>query len=172
MNTFELQIFDDEASQCSYYTVLQDGHELSETDKFFAKYRHDIRLKTYLQELVKFLEIVIGEEYGALKEFFRFENTAQALPPSGTYQIEELTIDYGNFPLRIYCLRLSDNLVVLFNGAEKTSQIARLGKTSMVFTEANQFAQRILEALHSREISISNNGRMFISEDENDEIIL
>lgn len=172
MNTFELRVFDDEASQCSFYTVLQDGHTQSEADKFFGKYQNDIRLKEALQELVNFLFIQIGDKYGALPQFFRFENAAHALPPPGRYKVGEITIDYANFPLRLYCLRLSNHLVVLFNGAEKTSQTAQGGKTSMAFTEANQFATRILEAIYSKEIFTSQNGRTFECKDGSDEIIL
>lgn len=84
---------------------------------------------------------------GALEDFFRFENAAQALPPSGTYQVEDLYINFGNFPLRLYCLRISETLVVLFNGGEKTADTAQRGKTSMAFQEANIFAKRILDAL-------------------------
>ena len=56
---------------------------------------------------------------GALKVFFRFENAAQAIPPCGTYKVEDIYINYANFPLRLYCLRISETLVVLFNGGEK-----------------------------------------------------
>ncbi len=87
-----------------------------------------------------------------MEDFFRFENEAQALPPAGKYRVGEMTINYGNFSLRLYCLRISDKLVVLFNGAEKTSGTAQGGKTNMVFTEANQFAKQITDALNNKEI--------------------
>lgn len=172
MNIFELEIFNDEGSRCTFYTVKwQDAHH-SETDKFFIKYRNDEKLKRSLQELAKFLEIVIGEENGALKDFFRPENYAEALPPSGTYRVDEVTINYGQFPLRLYCLRISDSLVVLFNGGEKTSQTAQGGKTSMAFQEANQFAKRITEALLEGDIIITNNYREFRSYNGSSEIFL
>ncbi len=170
MNTFALEIFDDEGSRCTFYTVRWEEAVLSETDKFFQKFRKDEQLKTSLQELAKFLEIVIGDEKGALEDFFRFENTAQALPPSGNHKVGEIIINYGNFPLRIYCLRISDSLVVLFNGGEKTAENAQGGKTSMVFYEANQFAKRILEALQQKEIYITPDEREFRSFDDSEEI--
>lgn len=172
MNIFELEIFDDEGSRCTFYTVKWQDAQQSETDKFFTKYKNDEKLKRSLQELAKFLEIVIGEENGALKDFFRHENNAHALPPSGTYRVDEVTINYGQFPLRLYCLRISDSLVVLFNGGEKTSQTAQGGKTSMVFQEANQFAKRITEALLGEDIIITNNYREFRSYNGSSEIFL
>lgn len=61
-----------------------------------------------------------------------------------------------NFPLRLYCLRLSHSCVVLFNGGEKTSQTSQEGKTSMAFYEANEFAERILKAFRENIIKLDD----------------
>ena len=172
MNTFALEKFDDHGNRCTFYTVRWQDADSSETDAFFQKFRNNEILKSSLQELAKFLEIVIGDEQGAVEDFFRFENTAQALPPSGKYRVFEITINYGNFPLRLYCLRISDCLVILFNGGEKTNENAQGGKTSMVFHEANQFAKRILEALQQKDIYIMPNEREFRCFNGNEEIYL
>jgi hypothetical protein len=121
---------------------------------------------------MKFLQIIIGDEHGALKPFFRYENQAEALPPSGSYQVGQIIFDYGHFPLRLYCLRISDSLVILFNGAEKTSKSAQGGATSMPFREANQFAGRIMEAIRRKGITVSEDGRNFLDEYGNADIEL
>lgn len=163
MNTFELEIFSDEGKMCSFYTVRWSDSGVSETEKFYEKcYRKD-NLKRPLQELSKFLDEIIGNDRGALAPFFRFENTAQALPPSGFYAVGNLTFNYAGFPLRLYCLRLTENLVVLFNGDEKTSQTAKGGRTSMVFTEANVFAARILDALQNGDLQIASDRRTILN---------
>lgn len=172
MNTFALEIFDDQGHVCTFYTVRWEDAELSETDKFFQNFRYDERLKHPLRELASFLKVVIGDEYGALYDFFRFENAAQALPPSGTYKVEDLYINFGNFPLRLYCLRISETLVVLFNGGEKTANTAQGGKTSMAFQEANTFAKRILDALINKDIYITADRRAFRYYNGCDEIII
>src|SRR5690606_11476552 len=109
---------------------------------------------------------------GALEDFFRFENAAQALPPSGTHKVEDLYINFGNFPLRLYCLRISETLVVLFNCGKKTADTAQGGKTSMSYLEANIFAKRILDALREKDIYITNDQRAFRYYDDSDEIII
>lgn len=172
MNTFALDIFDDQGSICSFYTVCWKDAGVSETDKFFNKYNSNAQLKQALQELAVFVFKKIANETGALEDYFRFENTAQALPPSGRYKIGELTIDYGRFPLRLYCLRISDQLVVLFNGGEKTAGTAQDGKTSMAFREANAFAKRLLDALVIKDIYITKNGREFRYYNGDTEILL
>ena len=172
MNTFALEIFDDQGQVCSFYTVRWEGADLSETDKFFVKYENDSTFQRPLQELAKFISNKIGDEMGALEDFFRFENAAQALPPSGTYKVEDLYINFGNFPLRLYCLRISETLVVLFNGGEKTADTAQGGKTSMAFQEANIFAKRKLDALINNDIYITADQRAFRYYNGSDEIII
>ncbi len=172
MNTFALEIFDDHGKVCTFYTVRWLDAQLSETDKFLVKYEDNIEFQRPLQELAKFISKKIGDEMGAVEEFFRFENAAQALPPSGTYEVEDLYINYGNFPLRLYCLRISKTLVVLFNGGEKTAGTAQGGKTSMVFQEANTFAKRILDALRDKDIYIDEDQRTFRCFDGGEDITI
>ncbi|MEI7463433.1 MAG: hypothetical protein WCK03_03500, partial [Candidatus Taylorbacteria bacterium] len=146
--------------------------EYNETDKFFDKYASIETFKRSIQELVDFVFRKIGDDTGALQIYFRFEDSAHALPPSGKHTVEEITLNFDNFPLRLYCLRISENLVVLFNGSEKTSQSALAGKTSMTFTEANQFASKILEALYQKTIYITADEREFRNFDGSVEILL
>lgn len=172
MNIFAVEPFDDNGAQCAFYTVRWEDSKENETDKFFQKFEYDERLQQSLQEIAKFLTIVIAEEYGALDYFFRFENKAQALPPSGLYQVGEISINYENFPLRLYCLKITDHLVVLFNGDEKTAQTAQDGKTSMVFYDANQFARRIAEALNDGTVIVADDQRTLLNFTNEKEIFL
>lgn len=172
MNTFAVEIFDDTGTHCTFYTVRWDESTLSETDKFFTKYEEHKEFGVALMEMASFLNQVIANEYGALDDFFRFENSAQALPPKGKYQVGELQIDFFNFPLRLYCLKITENILVLFNGNEKTGQTAQSGKTSMAFHNANEFAKRITEALNDGTIIIAANNRQLFNYDNSTEILL
>ena len=165
MNTFALELFDDEGAMCCFYTVRWETAGKSETEKFFDHHAQISRFERPLQELATFMAVQIGAKHGAIASYFRFENYAHALPPSGLYRVESMDINYKDFPLRLYCLRISDSIVVLFNGAEKTAGSAQGGKTSMVFHEANQFARRLLEALRLGEIYIDSDGRTFRNND-------
>lgn len=114
-------------------------------------------MKVATQRLAKLITEVIGNTYGADDAFFnRFENRATALPPKGRVKISELELDYSGFPLRLYCLALSEELVVLFNGGIKDSQTIQDGKDilSTKFYEANDFAKKIFSAMNSEEIII------------------
>ena len=172
MNNFALEIFDDEGQICTFYTVRWVEEEISETEKFYNRYKDNSRLIEYLQQLSKFIVNTIGNEYGAIEYFFRHENNAMALPPKRQFEIDEVTINYRNFPLRLYCLRMNKNLVILFNGARKTSQRAQEGETAIYFHEANNFAKRIMEALRDGEIFIDEKNRKFISFNKEEMIII
>ncbi len=167
MSNFVLEIFDDEGTECSFYTVRYLDAEISETERFFDKFYRDASLKSYVQELAVLLQNEIGNKYGAREIFFRPERKAQALPPKPG--LREIRIPY-NFPLRLYCLRLSNSCVILFNGGEKTSQTSQGGKTSMAFHEANEFADRILEALRGRILKLDHNQKSIMDYYESDDI--
>jgi len=172
VNTFALEIFDDTGTHCTFYTVRWDDMEHSETDRFFINYENHKKFGEPLMELASFLNQVIANEHGALDDFLRFENAAQALPPSGKYQIGELHVNFLSFPLRLYCLKITENILVLFNGNEKTSQTAQGGKTSMAFHDANEFAKRISTALNDGTIIISENNFQLLNYNNSTDILL
>jgi hypothetical protein len=129
---------------------------LNETDKFFIRSKKNEALNEPLTDLALLLEY-ISEEKGALDDFFRFENQAQALPSNRA--LSEIEIKANSFPLRLYCLKLTNSLLILFGGGEKTASTAQEGKTSMAFHDATIFAKRILKSLQEKDIYITDDER-------------
>lgn len=173
MNRFALEIWDDETEKVTFYTVRWEDSGISETDKFFQKMNGIQEMKLPIQRLSKLVTEVIGNTYGAHEAFFnRFENKATALPPKGKIKISELKLDYEAFPLRLYCLALTEELVILFNGGIKDARTSQESKDSisMKFYEANEFTTRIFEALNTDEIVIE--GRVLRDFTGRTEIIL
>ena len=171
MANFALEIFDDECTKCIFYTVKWEYEDISETEKFFEKYYNDPEFKEFAEELAVFINKSIGYKYGAIDDFFRWEKKAHALPPKPGIKIdiEEITI-LADFPLRLYCLRISKSCVILFNGAPKTSDSAQEGETSMAFHEANVFAERILKALSENALKLCPNDRTILNDLDSSEI--
>lgn len=177
MNIFALEIWDDEGSICPFYTVrwADNGNTPSETDKFFDTYAvdgHQFEDEGY--QLFRLISESIGNKYGAIDPFFdRAENKAQALPPKPKHSIEEIKNFGINFPLRLFCYRITENIVVLFNGGVKDASSAQESKNlSIKFYEAQTFVTKIEEALQSGMIEISDDNRYLISFDGETEIIL
>ncbi|AZI22723.1 hypothetical protein EIH07_06560 [Chryseobacterium taklimakanense] len=83
------------------------------------------------------------------------------MPPPAKIEIEE--VDFGeDFPLRLYCMRLSSSCVILFNGGEKTSWAAQDGKTKVAFREANHYADKIQMALNNGDIKSAPKRERFL----------
>jgi hypothetical protein len=178
VNTFAVEIWYDEGAICTFYTVrwLTEADDASsETDRFFDTYAnegHPMELKAI--QLFRLITENIGNKYGASDDFFgRSENKAQALPPKPKHWVEEIK-DLGiNFPLRLYCHRISRHIVVLFNGGIKESASAQESKSvSIKFHEAQTFVKKIEDALQSGMIRISGDGRYLLSFDRTKTIIL
>lgn len=175
MNIFELKVWDDEKHRCTFYTVQWDGATLNETDKFFEKYEAEDNpyFDTSNQLLWLILES-IGNRYGAIDDFFdRTKNKAQALPPKPKRRIKEIEELGIHFPLRLYCYRITESIVVLFNGGvkdERTDQES--DDVRLKFYEAQQFVSKIEQALSEGMIRISDDGKRLEDISGNEEIIL
>lgn len=176
MNTFALEIWDDESNKCTFYTVRWEDAKENETDKFFDKHDAMPDLKRDTQKLLSFILDSIGKDHGAIDLLFnRFENEVVGLPNKGKVTVGEITFLYPNFPLRLYALRIHNrsDLVVLFNGGVKsahTNQGSR--QLNLKWVEACQFAKRIEEALRNKEIIIDSNRRKILSDNGDEEIFL
>jgi len=147
VNIFALEVWDDEASKCSFYTVRWADAERNETDKFFDKYDNIPALKTATQQLLSFVLDSIGE----------------------------IVFLYPNFPLRLYALRINyrGDIVVLFNGGLKSAQTNQASKElNLKWIEACRFAKRIEEALRDGEIMVDTSKRRLLSADGDEDIYL
>jgi hypothetical protein len=176
VNTFALEVWDNEAGKCTFYTVRWEDAQESETDKFFNKYAAIPGLKRATQVLLSFVLDSIGEDYGAIDDLFnRFENEVVGLPNKGKVNVGEIVFLYPNFPLRLYALRINDrhDLVILFNGGIKSALTNQGSKNlNLKWIEACRFAKRIEEALRDKEIIIDDKNRKILFHNGEEEIFL
>lgn len=78
-----------------------------------------------------------------------------------------------HFPLRLYCYRISESIVVLFNGGIKDEHSAQASNDiRLKFYEAQKFAEPIAEALQDGTIVIAKDGRTLWDFQGNIEFIL
>ena len=176
MNSFVLEIWDDEGAKCTFYTVRWDEADDNETDKFFAKYDAVPELKSEVQQLLSFVLDSIGDDHGAIDTLFnRFEQEVTGLPNKGKVNVNGIVFLYPNFPLRLYALRIKNrkDLVVLFNGGVESAQTNQASKDlNLKWIEACQFARRIEEALRDKEIIIDAKNRKLTAANGDNDIIL
>ena len=173
MNIFELKIWDDEGSKCTFYTVQYEDTSKNETDLFLEKYESNSEFKDAVQELLAFVLHVIGDEHGADEALFnRYENEVSGLPLKGKLKIGELFYFYPSFQLRLYALKITDEIVVLFGGGVKDGPTNQTSSLHLKWKEACGFAKKITDALLAKEILIDACNRKLTNQLGEDEIIL
>ncbi len=163
MNPFNLEVWDDESRFVTFYSVRWEGDSVNESAKFFMQYENDPRFQAAFRQLVGLLFDEIGDTHGAKAVFFnRRENDFSGLPAASAI-VGKLKFDYPGFPFRLYCLRLSNSLVILFGGGRKTAQTPQASPDlAQKFEDAKLFTKRIKKALSSNRILISPCGRKLL----------
>jgi len=173
VNIFALEIWDDEGAKCTFYTVKYEDYKKNETDLFFEKYDAMAEYKEANQELLSFVLFAIGNDHGAIDELLnRDENEVKGLPAQGKQTVKNITYYFPEFPLRLYALKISDQIVVLFNGGIKDGPTNQTSSLHLEWRAACEFAKRINEALHNGTIIVNEKQRKLTNYDGSDEIIL
>lgn len=109
MKRYSIELFKS-FGKVNFYTVHKRGSNFSETDNFLLRFKDDPKHTKDVQTITYWIE-KIGREYGANERYFRPERKAHAIP-----------IPPPKSKLRLYCLRINEQIVVLGNGGKKTSQ--------------------------------------------------
>lgn len=154
MNTFVVEVFLS-LPKVTFYTVRWDEQNESETDRFLFKYNGKPQQKSQLQDLVNLIN-EIGEHRGAKQIYFdRSANEASELPPKRPITIDNEIVHFQLNQLRLFCNRISDQIVVLFNGGLKTSQKTQDSEDlSMKFREAQVFSRKIWNSIKTKDIIV------------------
>lgn len=107
MSEVELLLVNSSES-CTMYTIQFLSEDRSEFEKFISKFRNDAELNRDFQAIMRFVEQIMSN--GALERYFRRE---------GKMSDSVVALPVLKSKLRLYCLRLSDRILVLGNGGVK-----------------------------------------------------
>lgn len=140
-----------------YYSIRINNASTVEFIDFLTRMENDKDHENDLNNLFEWLEI-IGNTQGAKSEFFRPEgyvSDATALPPPlKIMEAYEIIVE----DIRLYCLRLNESVVILFNGGIKTKQKSQdCPNVSKYFKQANIFSKKINALFGSNDISWNSN---------------
>lgn len=149
----EILILEDlQFDKVCYYTVRILDNELSEFEDFQVRMNSKAKDLRQLQELYRLIEI-IGTTHGAHDDFFKREGNAERLPPP-TYRFIDSDGE-TDFGLRLYCIKISEEIVILLNGDRKTAQqISQCPACKPHFDFANLISDAIYDARQRDEIEI------------------
>lgn len=131
----------------SLYSICFNGEELSEYEKFLKKFKDNAQLNYDFQRILFALAKIV--EVGALERFFRNEGRMKD-------NLCALSIDSRR--LRLYCLRISDKILIVGNGGEKTTRTYQEDETlSGYVMDLQKFDELLKEAQKTGTITIENN---------------
>lgn len=99
------------SDSCTMYTIQFLSDDKSEFEKFVSKFRNDAVLNTDFQTIMRFVEQILAN--GALERYFR---------PEGKMRDSVVALPVLKSKLRLYCLRLTDKILVLGNGDVKNTK--------------------------------------------------
>lgn len=99
------------SDSCTMYTIQFLSDDMSEFEKFISKFREDAELNADFQAIMRFIEQILT--YGAVERYFRRE---------GKMNDSVVALPVLKSKLRLYCLRLTDKILILGNGDVKKSR--------------------------------------------------
>lgn len=110
MSEAELRLVTD-AKNCTIYTIQFLSEDDSEYEKFYLKFRDKLEFNEDFQRILNVLGRIT--DFGALERYFR---------PEGKMNDRVCALPVFKSKLRLYCLRLSDKILILGNGGIKKTK--------------------------------------------------
>lgn len=156
MNTFatirEVKIH---CKKVRFYTVTFIDKPRSEFFDFVTNHENRKEIAPEYGDIMEWIQLRIGDRKGAIRDFFRKEDKANALPPYPEIIAMEADMEYS-VDLRLYCYRISDHIVFLFNGGIKTTRFAEdCGVVGDHYRNANKLTLAIKSAIDDGHIKLN-----------------
>ena len=101
-----------ETEKAGLFTICFTNDDKSELEKFIAKFKDDAYCQRDLQVILSALQHMLMTS-GFLERYFR---------PEGKMRDRVCALPIESGKLRLYCLRLSDSVLIVGNGGKKTSK--------------------------------------------------
>ena len=101
-----------QTEKAGLFTICFEGESYTEFQKFITKNDADVELQPDLQEIIRVMRRMV-QELGFLERLFR---------PEGKMSDRVAAIPVSSNKLRLYCLRLSDGVLIVGNGGQKKTR--------------------------------------------------
>lgn len=126
----------EEYANINFYSIHLQEKELSELESFFEKFPDGSPYDEEIDVILSWLDKIA--ERGALERYFR---------PEGRYGdgVGVIPIDVGN-KIRLYCIRLSDKIIVFGNGGIKDARSWQQSKTLAPYVKLLIDTSRFIQA--------------------------
>lgn len=122
-----------ETDKCTIYTIQFQGENETEFERFYNKFKDDTVYNPDLMRIVAFINKIAQD--GAFERLFR---------PEGKMSDHVVALPVITSKLRLYCLRLSDKILILGNGGVKNTRTYNEDKSLRGHVITLQNFERIL----------------------------
>lgn len=131
----------------SMYSICFNGSDESEFEKFLNEFKDESTLNKDFQLILMALSRII--ERGALERFFRIE---------GKMNDDVCALSLDSHKLRLYCLRISNQILILGNGGVKETRTYQENEELCGYVMDLQKFDRLLKAAQKNgTVSIDKN---------------
>ena len=101
----------EQTEKTGLFTIIFENETETELQKFLSKFKDNAERHNDLQRILVALNNIL--EKGALERYFRYE---------GKMNDHAVALPVFQGKLRLYCLRMSDSVLIVGNGGEKNSR--------------------------------------------------
>ena len=144
-----------------FYTIDFEERDSAEFFDFLNRMNDDIEKKKDLETILASIK-AIGNKLGAKKKLFKHERKGEALP---TFYEEKDNFS-GDYGVRLYCIVLSEQIVILLNGDKKTQKDPeKCPNVRKYFRELQSIAKAINEDFKDKVLALNGNTIVVNEED-------
>lgn len=137
----------EQTDNVSLYSICFDGNAVSEYESFIQRFKDDATLNMDYKNIILALEKIVA--VGAFERFFR---------PEGKMNDHVAALSIDSRKLRLYCLRISDQILILGNGGRKdTRTYEESAELSGYVMDLQEFDKLLTEAQKDGSVSIEKN---------------
>lgn len=137
----------EQTDNVSLYSICFDGNAVSEYEAFVQKFKDDATLNNDYKNIILALEKIVA--VGAFERFFR---------PEGKMKDRVAALSIDSRKLRLYCLRISDQILIIGNGGKKeTRTYEESSELSGYVMDLQEFDKLLAEAQKDGSITIEKN---------------
>lgn len=137
----------EQTDNVSLYSICFDGKDISEYEAFLLKFKEDAKLNEDYKKIILALEKIVA--VGAFERFFR---------PEGKMNDHVAALSIDSRKLRLYCLRISDQILIVGNGGVKNTRTYQENdELSGYVMDLQEFDKLLAEAQKDGSITIEKN---------------
>ena len=137
----------EQTDNVSLYSICFDGKDISEYEAFLLKFKEDATLNEDYKKIILALEKIVA--VGAFERFFR---------PEGKMNDRVAAHSIDSRKLRLYYLRISDQILIVGNGGVKTTRTYQENdELSGYVMDLQAFDKLLAEAQKDGSITIEKN---------------